>query len=222
MPSRRLPVYLLCDCSGSMKGEPIQAVQAGIESLVSALLGDPTTFGVAHLSVITFSNQASQIVPLTPALDFQARMPQLQTQDSATFLGLALELLEQCLDRDLQKKDATQQGDYLPLIFILTDGKPSDVARFRGMADRIWSGAVPAIRPDRVIACAAGPKADPAPLRELTDNVLVLANLTPEGIAKYFELASIVTSNSIGYGQAPGDSLLHQAMYLGLYPSEGQ
>ena len=31
---RRLPVYLLLDCSGSMHGERIEAVKQGIKSLV--------------------------------------------------------------------------------------------------------------------------------------------------------------------------------------------
>ena len=32
---RRLPVYLLLDCSGSMYGEPIEAVKNGVQVLVS-------------------------------------------------------------------------------------------------------------------------------------------------------------------------------------------
>ena len=35
--ARRLPVYLLLDCSGSMGGEPIEAVRAGTRSLVMDL-----------------------------------------------------------------------------------------------------------------------------------------------------------------------------------------
>ena len=39
--SRRLPVYLLLDTSGSMMGEPIAAVETGVQTLVSALRQDP-------------------------------------------------------------------------------------------------------------------------------------------------------------------------------------
>lgn len=53
---RRLPVYLLLDVSGSMMGEPITAVQNGVQTLVSALNGDPQALESAYLSVITFSN----------------------------------------------------------------------------------------------------------------------------------------------------------------------
>lgn len=36
---RRLPVYLLLDCSGSMMGEPIEAVRQGVKALLSELGG---------------------------------------------------------------------------------------------------------------------------------------------------------------------------------------
>ena len=39
--SRRLPVYLLLDCSGSMMGEPIEAVKQGVKALLSELRGYP-------------------------------------------------------------------------------------------------------------------------------------------------------------------------------------
>ena len=39
--TRRLPVYLLLDCSGSMTGEPIEAVRQGVKALLSELRGDP-------------------------------------------------------------------------------------------------------------------------------------------------------------------------------------
>lgn len=38
---RRLPVYLLLDTSGSMYGEPIEAVKNGVQVLVSTLRQDP-------------------------------------------------------------------------------------------------------------------------------------------------------------------------------------
>ena len=46
---RRLPVYLLLDTSGSMMGEPIEAVKNGVEILVSSLRQDPYALETAHL-----------------------------------------------------------------------------------------------------------------------------------------------------------------------------
>ena len=61
---RRLPVYLLLDTSGSMTGEPIEAVKNGVETLLSTLRQDPYTLETAFVSVITFDSTARQIVPL--------------------------------------------------------------------------------------------------------------------------------------------------------------
>ncbi|KAA6318984.1 hypothetical protein EZS27_031068 [termite gut metagenome] len=68
---RRLPVYLVLDTSGSMTGEPIEAVKNGVQVLVSSLRTDPYALETAFLSVITFDSSAKQIVPLTELENMQ-------------------------------------------------------------------------------------------------------------------------------------------------------
>ena len=51
---RRLPVYLLLDTSGSMSGEPIEAVKSGVQILISTLRQDPYALETAYLSVLGF------------------------------------------------------------------------------------------------------------------------------------------------------------------------
>lgn len=68
---RRLPVYLLLDISGSMHGEPIEAVRSGLSLLVTELRKNPYALETAYLSVITFGSDAKQIVPLTEFPAFQ-------------------------------------------------------------------------------------------------------------------------------------------------------
>lgn len=46
---RRLPIYLLLDTSSSMSGEPITAVQNGLDLLVSTLRQDPYALETAFL-----------------------------------------------------------------------------------------------------------------------------------------------------------------------------
>lgn len=71
MSSRRLPVYLVLDCSGSMHGDPIQAVNQGVKALVAELKSEPYAIETAYLSVITFESTAQQVSPLTELLTFQ-------------------------------------------------------------------------------------------------------------------------------------------------------
>ena len=65
MSSRRLPVYLVLDCSGSMFGDPIEAVNQGVKALVAELQSEPYAIETAYLSVITFESTAQQVCPLT-------------------------------------------------------------------------------------------------------------------------------------------------------------
>jgi uncharacterized protein YegL len=177
---RRLPVYLLLDCSGSMTGEPIEAVRQGVKALLSDLRGDPMALENAYLSVITFSSSAQQVAPLTDLASFSE--PSLNA-GGTTALGEALRLLETCIDNEVQKASPTQKGDYKPLIFLMTDGQPTDS----------WEAAaanVKARKPGNIIACAAGPGADANKLKEITDTVVELKTLQPEQLRAFFKWVS--------------------------------
>ena len=63
MTARRLPVYLLVDTSGSMRGEPIEALNVGLKAMEQALRRDPFALESVHLSLITFDVQAREIFP---------------------------------------------------------------------------------------------------------------------------------------------------------------
>ncbi len=65
---RRLPVYLLLDTSGSMAGEPIEAVRTGVDMLVSTLCQDPYALETVWLSIITFDRDTKVLLPLTPLI----------------------------------------------------------------------------------------------------------------------------------------------------------
>lgn len=211
--SRRLPIYLLIDCSGSMMGDPIEAVRSGVNLLVDALNQSPSAFDCAHLSVITFNNEAKEVAPLTPLSDFT--IPDFQTC-YGTSLGKALEVLEEKVKTDVKKQNATQQGDWLPLVFILTDGKPSDRLAYQEIAQRIRDGQIPELKSANIIACAAGSKADPEALKIVTDNVTILNNLSAEEVAQYFTFASMVAVNSSESGNIQPSTLRDKARQAGL------
>src|SRR5262249_18300040 len=123
MTMRRLPVYLLLDCSESMAGPAIEAVETGVQTLVSELRNNPLALETAYLSVITFARAARQVVPLTELTQFQ---PPKRAVRTGTSLGAALRLLLLCLKRDVVRTTPTTKGDYKPMVFLLTDGQPTD------------------------------------------------------------------------------------------------
>ena len=68
--SRRLPVYILIDTSGSMKGEPIESVKVGLSDMIASLRLDPYALETACISIITFNSNVNQILPLTDLENF--------------------------------------------------------------------------------------------------------------------------------------------------------
>ena len=84
---RRLPVYLLLDTSGSMAGEPIEALKNGVQIMIGTLRQNPQAIETAFISIITFDNTANQIIPLTDLASFQ--MPDIKAT-GVTALGDAL------------------------------------------------------------------------------------------------------------------------------------
>ena len=131
--SRRLPVYLLLDCSASMSGEAIEATRNGVKALVADLRTDPQALETAYLSVITFCSTAQQVSPLTELLSFQE--PNLEAR-GATALGEALRVLDQSVENEVRKSTPNQKGDWRPLVFLMTDGQPTDTAPESGRAGR--------------------------------------------------------------------------------------
>lgn len=198
---RRLPVYLLVDVSGSMYGEPIESVKNGLQMLISALRKDPQALETAYLSVITFGSNAQQITPLTELSTFH--LPEIAA-GGCTVLGEALKLVCKCRDNEVNKTTATQKGDWRPMVFILTDGVPTDdptegISEFRA---RKWGASV---------CCAAGPGADKNLLDKITPECVVeLATADQATLSAFFKwvTASIVsTSKSINESGTASDSM---------------
>ncbi|MDR1480594.1 MAG: VWA domain-containing protein [Planctomycetaceae bacterium] len=67
---RRLPVYILIDCSESMAGEPMEAVRRGLVTMLQQLRRNLHALETVWLSVITFDTRAKVVVPPTELIDF--------------------------------------------------------------------------------------------------------------------------------------------------------
>lgn len=198
---RRLPVYLLVDVSGSMHGEPIESVKSGLQMLVSALRKDPQALETAYLSVITFGNSATQTVPLTDLASFQ--IPEIAA-GGCTALGEALDLVCDCAEREVVKTTSDVKGDWRPMMFLMTDGVPTDnpksgIDRFRKMK---WGVAV---------SCAAGSGADTKLLDRITPECVVsLDTADSASIAAFFKWVSSsvsVSSQSVNDAHKEVDGL---------------
>ncbi len=183
-----------------MNGEPIQALNNALSGMVNTLRTDPQALDSLWLSIITFDREIRELVPLTELVSFQ--LPEIHCPESGpTNMGAALTLLCEKVDADVRKSSPTQKGDWKPLLFIMTDGSPSDLGAYRE--------AIPQVKARNfgvIVGCAAGPKAKEEFLKELTDKVVRLDTADSTTLKQFFRWVS----DSIQQGsnsQGTGDSL---------------
>lgn len=181
---RRLPVYFLLDTSGSMFGEPIQALNNALSGMVSTLRADPQAMDSLWISMITFDREVNELVPLTELQQFQ--LPEITCPKSGpTLTGKALELLVNLIPTQLRKGTPDQKGDWRPLLFIFTDGKPSDTMKFQEMIPKVRG-----INFGIIVGCAAGQKSDEKSLKGLADHVLHLETTDSTSLKQFFTWVS--------------------------------
>jgi uncharacterized protein YegL len=130
---RRLPIYFLIDTSFSMGGPPIEEIRVGLKEMVLAIREEPSCLEIAHLCVITFDNEATVVTPLTELENFQ--LPKISAGGNSA-LGAGLNLLAQCIEKEVVYSTPEIRGDWNPWVILMTNGRSSDdwhagLARFK-------------------------------------------------------------------------------------------
>ncbi len=171
-----------------MRGEPIASVNTGLQTMLASLRQDPHALESVHLAIWTFDREVNNVLPLTELSEIH--LPEVETPSSGpTMLGLALSEVLTRVEAEVHRGDENSKGDWMPLLFIMTDGKPSDLAHFNDVVPRVRSAGFGAI-----VACAAGPKAKSEYLQELTHRVVTLDTLDANGFEQFFKWVSASVS----------------------------
>ncbi len=186
---RRLPIYFLVDVSESMVGMPMEQVQEGMRTIIQTLRVDPYALETVFVSIIAFAGKAKMLAPLTELYKFY---PPKFPIGGGTSLGAGLEALMNDIDASVQKTTIEQKGDWKPIIFLFTDGNPTDNCQeaFRRWNDRYR-------RHCNLIAVSLGDNVNVHILAQITDDILLLKDTDAESFAKFFKwvTASIITSS---------------------------
>ena len=159
-----------------MAGDKLEGVKQGIRTLHATLMGNPAALETAYLSVITFDESANQLAPLVELAQFQP--PNLEARGGTSF-GAGLRLLMDCMEKEVHKNTKEVKGDWKPLVFILTDGQPTDS----------WQQAAQELKskkPANIIAVGCG-DADTNVLKAVTETVMMMQDTTQDSFAKFFK-----------------------------------
>lgn len=124
MSEQVLPFYLVCDESGSMAGDPIQAINDSLPALHQEVSTNPVVADKTRFSLIGFSDDAEVILNLAD-LSETTSMPGL-TAKNATNYGSAFRLLRSQIAADVAMLKGDGHKVYRPVVFFLSDGQPTD------------------------------------------------------------------------------------------------
>ncbi|GAB3742266.1 TerY-C metal binding domain-containing protein [Spirosoma lituiforme] len=183
-----------------MVGDPIDRVQDGIATIIRDLRTDPYALETVYVSMLIFANKARRLVPLIEISQFYP--PRLPI-GSGTSLGAALYLLMDELDKQTVRTSAQTKGDWKPLVFLLTDGVPTD--NYSSALDE-WKARFKARV--NLIAVSFGNSADTNVLQELTEHVYRFEDTDPAAYAQFFRwISQSVKSSSIAIDQGQGDGI---------------
>jgi uncharacterized protein YegL len=176
---RKLPIYFLIDVSESMVGEQIQFVEDGMATIVKAIKQDPNAIETVWVSIIIFAGQAKTLVPLQEIVSFY---PPKFPIGGGTSLGKGLGHLMYELRKNTVKTTYEQKGDWKPIVFLFTDGVPTDNSK---AAINEWKQNW--AKTANLVAISFGDQTDTKLLSELTENVLHFKNTTEEDYKKFFK-----------------------------------
>ncbi len=200
--SRRLPIYFLIDVSESMVGEPIEQVQDGIAMIIKELKTDPYALETVWVSIIGFAGRSKVITPLQDVITFY---PPKIPIGSGTSLSSGLIELMGSIDREFVKTTFERKGDWKPVVFLFTDGIPTDET---AQAIDSWNNNYRT--KTNLVVISIGENTNYNLLGRLSDNVLQFNNTNSNSYKEFFKwvTASIkATSESINNTNLDGINL---------------
>ena len=187
---RRLPIYFLIDISESMVGEPISQVEKGIETIIQELRTDPRAHETVYVSIIGFAGKAKTIMPLQELNNFY---PPRFPVGAGTSLSKGMNHLIKELDNNIIRTTHETKGDWKPIIFLITDGVPTDdtskaITRWKHK----WG------KSSNLVAVTLGNHSDTNLLSQISENIIAVEDSTPGSFKAFFDwvTASIKVSST--------------------------
>jgi len=138
-PEPRCPCILLLDTSGSMKGEPLDALNEGLRTFQQELDRDSLAKKRVEVAIVAFNTDVEVVQDFVTADDFN---PPVLKAKGLTHMGEAilrgLDMLQ--VRKALYREHGVSY--YRPWLFLITDGEP------QGESEELFEQATQRIRDD--------------------------------------------------------------------------
>lgn len=206
VPRKTMVLFFVVDTSGSMAGSKIGTLNSAIAELESELADISKENADAQIKIATLAfSTGAQWMESEPVEAENFRWNYLEA-GGVTDLGEACLQLNEKLSRKTYMNEVA--GSFAPVIFLLSDGVPTDDYR-RGLEklkSNNWFNA--AIK----VAVAIGDDADKSVLAEFTGNVEAVIEVhNPGQLKKWVRFISVTSaqigsqSSSVGYNSDSGN-----------------
>ena len=133
------PFYLVCDESQSMEGPKIDACNTTIYKTLSSIAVDPTLNNIVRIGVISFSDTAQVLLPLSKMTDVD-NFPGLVAEGGTNY-GNAFTCLKNTIQTDIPDLRKSGAKVYRPIVMFIAGSEPTDTnwkAAHAQVADKSW------------------------------------------------------------------------------------
>lgn len=174
---RMLPIYFLIDTSESMSWQPITEVKNGLQFIISSLLENWRAIETVKVSVLTFNSVANQLIPLTDLVSFQ--MKDINATGVAS-IGGGLNLLSNCIEKEVTKNTLELKGDWEPIVFLMTNTNLLKAEDFQ-----IELNNFKLKKRSELIVFESSNTADDSLLKIINNEIIDLSGLNSDNFKKY-------------------------------------
>jgi uncharacterized protein YegL len=190
IPRKTMVLFFLIDTSGSMFGTKMGSVNNAIEEIIPDLkaLSDSNPDAQIKIAALEFSNGVKWLTPDGPITADTFRWEPVEAM-GVTDMGNAFTELREKLSKDVFMQEAA--GSYAPVVFLMTDGEPTDEWQkpLEELQDNKW------FRHAIKVALAVGDDANEEVLKKFTgDDTAVVKVTNAELLKRMIKFVSVRSS----------------------------
>ena len=199
---RPLPIFILADTSGSMRGEKINELNLALREMLNALNSMDDIRGKFQLCVIGFGSSVDVVQPL-------ADLPDVSLQELSAAGNTPMGTAFSAVHNLIEDREVVSSRSYAPTIVLVSDGQPTDCDNhMSGFNEFLTWEPLKTLHTDtrsskcQRLALGIGADADVEMLKAFVNNpeIPVIKTQDAAGITKFFRwvtMSTVARMNSI-------------------------